>query len=105
MKPDLPSSIAAYYQSRKSLVCELGVQPWLCEFWPEVEVIQNNAEYEVPINAPGYFGFATSGGGEMYALSPLGKVVCLAFLGMSPHEELVVAESWSAFEGMLRDAL
>ena len=101
----VPSSIAAYHQSRKPLVCELDVQPWLCEFWPEFELNQYNADYEVQVNAPGYFGFASSGGGEIYALSPSGKVVCLAFIGMSPQEELLVAETWVAFEGMLRDAL
>ncbi|HVK31687.1 MAG TPA: hypothetical protein VM845_04180 [Burkholderiaceae bacterium] len=99
------TTLAAYYQSQKALVCELEVQPWVCEFWPEAELSKYNLEYEVSIYAPGYFGFATSGGGEMYALSPAGKVVCLAFIGMSPQEELVVAESWSAFESMLRDAL
>jgi hypothetical protein len=41
----------------------------------------------------------------MYAFSPRGDIVCLAFVGMSPSEELPVASSWSAFKGMLRNAV
>jgi len=101
----VPKEIAAYYNSGRSLVCEIDVEPWSCEFWPFSELITYNKEYEVVEKAPGYFGFATSGGGEMYALSPSGKVVCLAFVGMSSGEELPIAESWSNFESMLINAL
>jgi hypothetical protein len=104
MQVTIPESIASYYRSGRALACEVDVQPWLCEFWPEAELGQYNQDYEVPTYAPGYFGFATNGGGEMYALSPSGKVVCLSFTGMSPREELLVAESWSAFERMLRSS-
>jgi hypothetical protein len=62
-------------------------------------------EYEVPQYAPGFFGFATSGGGEMFAISPAGEIVCLPFIGMEPAVALLIAPSWSAFEGMLRNAL
>jgi hypothetical protein len=99
------SELLAYYSSGKSLVCELDENPYLCEFWPQEELTQYNQEYEVPIYAPGYFVFATSGGGEMFALSPEGAVVCLPFIGMEPSAALSVAPSWSAFEGKLRNAL
>ncbi len=101
----VPEEIANYYRSGRPLVCEIAVQPWLCEFWPFDGLISYNNDYEVADWAPGYFGFATSGGGEMYALSPSGKVVCLAFVGMSPNEELPIAQSWSNFESMLKNAL
>lgn len=97
--------LAEYYKSGKSLVCELDAQPYLCEFWPLEELERYNSEYEVSEYAPGYFGFATSGGGEMFTISPTGTIVCLAFVGMSPKEELFVASSWAEFEKMLRNAL
>ena len=81
------------------------MSPWICEFWPLEEIGKWNAEYGVPELAPGYLGFATSGGGEMYAFSPSGAIVCLAFIGMSPREELQVTPSWVAFEKMLRRAV
>ena len=97
-----PLVIARYHESGGSLVCELDASPFLCEFWPLHDLPRYNAEYEVELNAPGYFGFATSGSGEMFALSPTCQVVCLAFVGMSPDEELFVASDWSEFERMLR---
>lgn len=105
MVDGIPPVISAYHRSGKSLVCELDVQPWGCEFWPETKLSQYNAGYEVPINAPGYFGFASNGGSEMFALSPKGSVVCLPFIVMSPADQLVVAPSWEAFERMLRPAV
>ena len=101
----VPKQLIAYYKAGRPLVCEIDVQPWLCEFWPLDELVTYNDNYKVSKYAPGYFGFATSGGGEMYALSPTGAVVCLAFIGMSPNEELSIANSWSSFEGMLKRAL
>ena len=96
--------LLAYYAAGKPLVCELDTNPYLCEFWPQEELSKYNVEYEVPVYAPGYFGFATSGGGEMFALSPSGAVVCLPFIGMEPAVALSVAPSWAAFEDMLRNA-
>lgn len=103
---DTPSQeLLAYYAAGKPLVCELDANPYLCEFWPQDELSNYNVEYEVPLHAPNYFGFATNGGGEMFALSPSGAVVCLPFIGMEPAVALPVAPSWAAFEGMLRSAL
>ena len=80
----VPDDVAAYHQSGRPLVCEVAVQPWMCEFWPLDELVTYNEEYEVPLYAPGFFGFATSAGGEMFALCPEGRVVCLPFIGMAP---------------------
>lgn len=100
-----PSELVAYYAAGKPQVCELDEQPYLCEFWPFDELARYNSEYEVSKYAPGYFAFATSGGGEMFTISPSGTIVCLAFVGMSPTEELFVARSWAEFERMLKNAL
>lgn len=99
------AELLAYYAAGKPLVCELDANPYFCEFWPEAELSKYNNEYEVPLYAPGYFGFATSGGGEMFALSPSGGVVCLPFIGMEPAVALPVVPSWVAFEALLRNAL
>jgi hypothetical protein len=93
----IPDEVTAYLRSGKPLTYELDVEPWRCEFWMEEELPNYNVRYEVHVHAPGYFGFATSGGGEMYAVSPAGAVVCLPFVGMSPAQEVLIAESWLAF--------
>ncbi|RJG07217.1 hypothetical protein D3870_15510 [Noviherbaspirillum cavernae] len=102
---NVPPELIAYHQSGKSLVCELDVSPFLCEFWPLDELERYNQEYEVSEYAAGYFGFATNGGGEMYAISPSGTVVYLPFIGMEPEAAREIAASWHSFEGMLRNAL
>ena len=96
--------LLAYYAANRPLVCELDANPYCCEFWPLEELDTYNHEYKVPEFAPGYFGFATSGGGEMFALTPTGAVVCLPFIVMEPSAAMHIASTWSAFEGMLRAA-
>ena len=101
----VPAVLASYHASSKPLSCELDAQPYICEFWPLEDLSACNADYEVERYAPGYFGFGTSGGGEMFTIAPDGRIVCLAFIGMSPTEELHVADSWPDFERLLRCAL
>lgn len=101
----MPPELLAYYASGKPLVCELEANPYRCEFWPLESLGQFNVEYEVPEYAPGFFGFASGGGGEMFALSPTGEIVCLPFIGIEPAVALPLAPSWAAFELMLRKAL
>jgi len=100
-----PNQLIEYYKSGKPLVCELDASPYLCEFWPVSELGTYNSEYEVSKYAPGFFGFATSGGGEMFAISPSGGVVYLPFIGMAPAAARVLALSWAAFEPLLRGVL
>lgn len=97
----VPTELMAYHKAGLPLSCEISVQPWLCEFWPIDEVLNYNRDYEVEVYAPGYLGFATNGGGEMYAFSPAGAIVGLAFIGMNPDEELHIAPSWSEFQRIL----
>jgi hypothetical protein len=102
--PTAPQVLLDYHTAGGPTICDLDVQPWICEFWPLDELEQSNLDCEVQTYAPGFYGFATSGGGEMFALAPDGSVVCLAFIGMSPKEQLPVAPNWQAFVGMLRVA-
>jgi len=105
MEMSTPPELLNYHSSGKPLVCELDASPYMCEFWPLKELGVYNREYEVPRYAPGFFGFATSGGGEMFAVSPAGAVVYLPFIGMAPGVALTLAPTWGAFEAQLRSAL
>ena len=105
MEASVPAELISYYSSGKPLVCELNANPYICEFWPFNELASYNREYEVPRYAPGFFGFASSGGGEMLAISPSGAVVRLPCIGMAPAEARTLAPSWRAFEAQLRSAL
>ena len=94
--------LVEYHAAGGAQACELAVSPYLCEFWPPEEVGRYNTEYQVPELAPGFLGFATSGGGEMLALSPTGAVVSLPFIGMAPVEALPIAETWLQFVSLLK---
>ena len=104
MQP-IPQCVSAYLKAGKPMVCELDENPYCCEFWEQEELVRFNSEYQVPEYAPGFFGFATSGGGEMFAISPSGSVVCLPFIGMKPNAATLVAPNWPTFQALLRNAL
>ena len=106
MKANCPSVVTDYYGRERPLVCEFGSEamPSCCEFWPEAELQRYNDEYEVPIYAPGYFAFASDGGGEIYAVSEAGSVVRLPCIGMAPDVALLIATTWADFESTLRPA-
>ena len=101
---EIPIDLVRYHRAGSALVCALDVQPWRCDFWPIDQFESLNEAYAVSKFAPGYVGFASSGGGELFAWSPTGSIVCLPFVGMSPTEELPIAQSWGLFESMLRRA-
>jgi hypothetical protein len=101
----LPPELIKYHNSGLPLLCEIDVEPWRCEFWPLEVVAKYNNDYSVPTYAPGFFGFATSGGGEMFAFAPSGAIVCLPFVGMEPALALPIASAWPAFQRMIRHAL
>lgn len=98
----LPRALVEYHATGGTQGCELPVSPYLCEFWPLEEVQRYNTEYQVPELAPGFLGFATSGGDEMLAISSVGGVVSLPFVGMAPAEAMPVAETWHQFLSLLK---
>ena len=98
----LPRELVEYHAVGGAQACELPISPHMCEFWPPEEVGRYNSEYQVPELAPGFLGFATSGGGEMLAVSPSGTIVSFPFIGMAPSEALLVAENWAQFLALLQ---
>jgi SMI1 / KNR4 family (SUKH-1) len=98
------SELKDYLSSNAPKICEIEKPPFFCEFWNLDDIERFNLEYEVLEYAPGYFGFATSGGGEMFAFDPAGQVVCLPFIGMEPTYALVIAKTWEDFVSLLRFA-
>lgn len=105
MGKSVAPELLRYYASGKPLACELDSNPLICEFWPRDQLHEYNDLYQVPLYAPGFFGFGTNGSGEMLAIAPSGAVVCLPLIGMEPSAAWQVADSWQSFEAMLRDAV
>lgn len=77
---------------------EISCQPGWFQLWSAEEVTKLNKDYEVPI---GFFGFGSSGGGEMLALDIRDKrpwpIVMISFLPMQAENAIVIADDFSVF--------
>lgn len=95
----LPPSFIAYHNSNRLKEGSLrNESPGWFLLWPLKEIEEWNRRYEVSDFAPGYVGFGSNGGGEMLAFDSNGRIYMLPFIGNEPGQEILVAESWEAFE-------
>jgi hypothetical protein len=82
---------------------ELGANPGWFQLWPASKVLEYNQGYELPKCFPGYFGFGSSGGGDLLGFDCRGSepwpVITAPLIGLDPVEE--VAESFGAFVRLL----
>ena len=95
----LPADFVSYLRSGRPRSGELPVFPLWFEIWPEDEMDQWNTDYQVETYAPGFYGFAGDGGGEIYAFGPDGAIFALPLIGMEPKVAKRLASSWTEFEG------
>ena len=101
----LPDELVAFHRSGFPLEGNLNhVRLGRYRLWSLDELSEMNKGHGVHEYAPGYVGIGTDGGGEMIALSPLGEVVILPFIGMEPSQAVTVAPSWSALESLIKSA-
>lgn len=97
----LPDDFSIYLRSGAPRCGELPELPLWIEIWPEDEMDQWNKDYQVETYAPGFYGFAGSGGGEMYAFGPDGAIYALPLIGMGPKVAVRLAGSWTEFESKM----
>ena len=95
MKP--PPEFIDYLRSGAPRFADLPSFPVYVEFWEESDLETFNREYEVEKYAPGFIGFGSDGGGEMFAFDGAGRVVALPFIGMDPKDATPICDSWSEF--------
>ena len=88
---------------------ELGVDPGWISIWPAEEVLARNSQYQVQLNVPGLFGFATNGGGELLALDtrpgPPYPIVMVPFIPMTTKEAKVVALDFDSLVAAIGSSL
>lgn len=92
-----PQEFVAYLRSEAPKFGDLPSFPVYFQLWDEADLERFNVEYEVPKYAPGFFGFGSDGGGEMFAFDEEGRIFALPFIGMDPKEATFVCESWKEF--------
>ena len=101
----LPPEYLAFLRDSNGGEGELGVQPGWFVMWRAEEVVKLNHGYEVAENVPGFFGFGSSGGGELLAFDTRGgqpyPVAAVPFIVMSPKDALPVATSFATFEALM----
>src|SRR4051812_28662719 len=68
----LPVEYLALLQESNGGEGDLGVDPGWFQLWAVEELVELNAEYEVPTQLPGYFAFGGNGGGELFAICGAG---------------------------------
>jgi hypothetical protein len=67
--------------------------------WSAEEIVELNRAYEVEDSVPGFFGFGTDGGGELFAFrlkaSQPWQVYMIPFIPMEETAAVLVAEDFT----------
>lgn len=79
----------------------LGIEPGWLQLWSSADVLEHNKGYEIEEYVPGFFGFGSSGGGELLAFDTQSgepwKIVMIPFVPMSAKEAIVIAKNLEEF--------
>lgn len=98
---DLPPAYLAFLERSNGGASELGIDPGWVSVWPAEEVVKLNRDYEVQQWIPGFFGFGSNGGSELFVFdtrtSHLWKVYMIAFISMDEEEAILLAEDFATF--------
>lgn len=80
---------------------QLGVEPGWFQIWPAEEVLEFQVGYHQVEFIPGFFGFGSSGGGDLIAFDTRGDrpwpIVTIPFIPMEPKYATVVAHDFTEF--------
>jgi SMI1/KNR4 family protein SUKH-1 len=102
---DLPQSYLALLKFSDGGEGDLSVEPGWIALWPASSVASLNAQYEVSTHAPGLWGFASNGGGELLAFDlrsgPPYSIVTIPFISMAVSSAKIIAPSFDALVGSI----
>jgi hypothetical protein len=102
---ELPESYLAFLAISNGGEGDLAVDPGWISFWPANDVLALNSSYAVQELAPGLFGFASNGGGELIALDTLAggayPVVMVPFAPMQRELARALARDFDALLPLL----
>ena len=98
---DLPADHLAFLRKSDGGEGDLGVEPGWIVLWSANELVDANRDYCVSEFMPGFFGFGSNGGGEMFAFDfhQPGKasVVMVPFIPMDADEAVLLGRTFSDF--------
>ena len=98
---ELPEDYLALLRYSDGGEGRLGIEPGWLQLWSSVDVLDHNKGYEIEEYIPGFFGFGSSGGGELLAFDTQSgepcKIVMIPFIPMSAKEAVVIAKDFEEF--------
>ena len=97
----LPEEYSRHFDRGGKVDGALTVAPGYFQLWRPSEISKWNENYEVEEYAPGFLGFGSSGGGEMFAFDDRHQIFMIPFIGMDPEEAILVARSWGEFVNLM----
>jgi hypothetical protein len=83
----------------------LGIEPGWISLWSAEVVVALNIEYSIAEFLPGFFGFGSSGGGELLAFDARNAepypIVMVPFIPMDPKAAVQIARSFEELRGLI----
>ena len=99
--PGLPQEYIAFLQFSNGGQGSLGKNPGWFQLWAAEEVIELNKGYQIDKDLPGYFGFGSNGGGELFAFEIIQgqpwKIVMIPFIPMEANEAITITNDFEEF--------
>jgi len=94
----LPGSYLSFLAYSNGGEGPLAIEPAWFGIWPAEQFIDLNHSYKVDEWLPGFFGFGSSGGGELLAFDTRTpepwKVVTVPFIPLDEEDAIVIAGSF-----------
>jgi SMI1/KNR4 family protein SUKH-1 len=101
----LPKAYLAQLLSSNGGEGSLGIEPGWISLWPAEVVLSLNNDYSIAEFLPGFFGFGSSGGGELLAFdareSEPYPIVMVPFIPMDPKQAVRIAYSFEELRDLI----
>jgi hypothetical protein len=81
---------------------ELSAEPGWFDLWPAGQLAELNAAYKTQEFVPGFWGFGSNGGGELFAFDANGCVFMIPFVPMEEKAAVKIADSWNDFQKTMK---
>ncbi len=98
---DIPQEYIAFLQYSNGGEGTLGIEPGWVQFWAAEVVLELNKGYQIDKYLPGFLGFASNGGGELFAFEinqdKPWKIVVIPCIPMEANEAIIIANDFEEF--------
>jgi hypothetical protein len=85
--PGLPAAYLAFLRVEDGSEGDLAVAPDWIQLWPAAEVEELNAGYEIASLLPGFIGFGSNGGNQLFAFDTRAKPWRICMVPCIPMDE------------------